>query len=289
MCLLRRNILEEQGVFNKKFRIKQFCDSKLAVPVIFEKFIEQKDNGAFNNVKIELLETQMLMPFSKTHLIKLASVQKMIEDEVVDLFYAKTGKSLSVEDLKDLPKEWQIHGDMLLLPKECFIKSIWKFVMPGIWNMFCKILRVSRIAKRGRINDNEYRSSKVKIILGKDGWVSRKENGITYMYDITKCMFSDGNITEKMRIANFDCSGMTVVDLFAGIGYFALPYLVHAGAKMVFACEWNPDAVEALKKNLEVNNVSDKCVILEGDNRLVCYEETFSYYHNNCTCKHLQW
>ena len=53
-------------------------------------------------------------------------------------------------------------------------------------------------------------------------------------------MFSWGNITEKLRIAQFDCSGETIVDLFAGIGYFTLVYLVHANAKHVIACEWNP-------------------------------------------------
>ena len=29
-------------------------------------------------------------------------------------------------------------------------------------------------------------------------------------------MFSAGNITEKLRVASFNCSGETVVDLYAG-------------------------------------------------------------------------
>ena len=37
-----------------------------------------------------------------------------------------------------------------------------------------------------------------------------------YEFDVTKCMFSAGNITEKLRVAGFDCSGETVVDLYAG-------------------------------------------------------------------------
>lgn len=37
-----------------------------------------------------------------------------------------------------------------------------------------------------------------------------------YEFDVTKCMFSSGNITEKLRVAGFDCRGETVVDLFAG-------------------------------------------------------------------------
>lgn len=55
----------------------------------------------------------------------------------------------------------------------------------------------------------------------------------------------------------------------SGIGYFTLPYLVHARASHVHACEWNPDAVEALQKNLEANGVSDRCTIHRGDNRQV--------------------
>ncbi len=42
---------------------------------------------------------------------------------------------------------------------------------------------------------------------------------ITYCrcsYDVTKCMFSSGNITEKLRIAGFRCHEETIVDLFAG-------------------------------------------------------------------------
>ncbi|CAB4058856.1 TRM12 [Lepeophtheirus salmonis] len=54
---------------------------------------------------------------------------------------------------------------------------------------------------------------------------------------------SAGNITEKLRISHFDCSNEVVVDLFAGIGYFSLPYLVKAKAKFLHACEWNPGAV----------------------------------------------
>ena len=54
-------------------------------------------------------------------------------------------------------------------------------------------------------------------------------------------MFSSGNVSEKARIARLDASGEVVLDLFAGVGYWTLPLLVHAGALHVHACEWNPD------------------------------------------------
>src|SRR5882757_2933540 len=83
-------------------------------------------------------------------------------------------------------------------------------------------------------------------------------------------MFSSGNIKEKLRVSQMKCDGETVVDLFAGIGYFTLPFLVHSNASLVHACEWNVHAMEALVANLELNNVKDKCVLHFGDNKLTC-------------------
>lgn len=37
---------------------------------------------------------------------------------------------------------------------------------------------------------------------------------------------------------------------------------------MVYACEWNPHAIEALHRNIQANSVSDHCFVLEGDNRV---------------------
>ncbi|XP_054695568.1 tRNA wybutosine-synthesizing protein 2 homolog isoform X1 [Grus americana] len=88
-----------------------------------------------------------------------------------------------------------------------------------------------------------------------------------YTFDVTKCMFSPGNITEKLRVASLPCSGEVLVDLYAGIGYFTLPYLVHAEAAFAHACEWNSHAVEALRRNLVLNGVQDRCRIHHGDSR----------------------
>lgn len=41
-----------------------------------------------------------------------------------------------------------------------------------------------------------------------------------------------------------------------------------AGAASVVACEWNPNALQALRRNLELNGVADRCQVVEGDSRL---------------------
>ncbi|XP_022070307.2 tRNA wybutosine-synthesizing protein 2 homolog [Acanthochromis polyacanthus] len=172
------------------------------------------------------------------------------------------------EELKgDLPHSFQRHGDLVLLGDNCFALPVWKKMDNQLWTAVARGLEAKRLAKMSHISRDGFRSPEVTMLLGEHSWVKHVDNGISYEFDVMKCMFSAGNITEKLRVAAFDCSGETVVDLYAGIGYFTLPYLVHAKASHVHACEWNPDAVEALQKNLEANRVSDRCTIHQGDNR----------------------
>ncbi|KVH89619.1 Kelch-type beta propeller [Cynara cardunculus var. scolymus] len=126
-------------------------------------------------------------------------------------------------------------------------------------------LKVMKEAVASLLNPTGTRDSGLEILVGDDGWVDHRENGVLYSFDATKCMFSWGNLSEKRRMGELDCKDEVIVDLFAGIGYFTLP----ANAKMVYACEWNPHAIEALRRNLEANSVADRCVVLEGDNRVM--------------------
>ncbi|KAF9939396.1 tRNA methyltransferase tyw3 [Modicella reniformis] len=91
-------------------------------------------------------------------------------------------------------------------------------------------------------------------------WAETSQNHVWYRWAPMFTMFSAGNITEKERIANsrpiFDARGKTVVDLYAGIGYFSLVYLIHAGAEIVHACEWNPWSVEGLLQGASKNGIS---------------------------------
>ncbi|KAF9436380.1 tRNA methyltransferase tyw3 [Entomortierella beljakovae] len=93
-------------------------------------------------------------------------------------------------------------------------------------------------------------------------WAETCQNQVWYKWAPMFTMFSAGNITEKERVAKsrpvFDARGKVVVDLYAGIGYFTLVYLVHAGAKAVHACEWNPWSVEGLLQGAVKNEIAYK-------------------------------
>lgn len=171
--------------------------------------------------------------------------------------------------LQQLPTRWETLGDITVLPKTCFKDPQWESIKEELWQLVAKLLGAQRLARQGKIMPNGTRDSTLELLVGDNGWVTHFENGISYSLDATKCMFSSGNRSEKLRMGQLDCSDEVVVDLFSGIGYFVLPFLVKANAKLVYACEWNPHALEALHRNVRDNRVADRCVILEGDNRVI--------------------
>ncbi|MED5487167.1 MAG: hypothetical protein VYB40_05685 [Candidatus Thermoplasmatota archaeon] len=184
-----------------------------------------------------------------------------------------------------IPKRWEKFSDLVILPEMSFPEGLWHH-SEELWTIVAEALQVQRVAIMGEVR-GQFRESGVKLLRGDDDWIVRREHGIEFGYHFTKCMWSAGNVTERGRIANADFSGENVLDLYAGIGYYTLPFLSEGtrgpngqrgkgrSAKHVVACEWNPTAIECLRWSLNQNGVADKCTIIEGDNRDVKFEAIF--------------
>lgn len=170
------------------------------------------------------------------------------------------------ELLGAVPSKWEKQGDLILLPTNSF--TGWdNLAGTELWGIVADSLGGKRLGIKGEISGSERRPD-VKLLLGKDGWVCHKEHGIEYSFDVTKSMFSAGNLQERGRLGELNCGGETILDLYAGIGYYTLPLLVRAGAAHVHACEWSEDAVFALNHNLVANGLSENCTIHVGDNQI---------------------
>uniref|UniRef100_A0A674JQT2 tRNA wybutosine-synthesizing protein 2 homolog n=1 Tax=Terrapene triunguis TaxID=2587831 RepID=A0A674JQT2_9SAUR len=262
-----REYLESERVLDVCHRVQKLLDGTVALPVLGEKLTEQHLQELRESLPPEttctLTWVQNPIP-SKAARVQLPA-RKLCRE--LQHFVSASGGTWSDKLEDDLPRSWQRHGDLILLSEDSFRAALWKELGPELWETVASALGARRVAKRGRISPDGVRSPTVTLLLGQDGWVEHVDNGIRYTFDVTRCMFSPGNITEKLRVASLPCAGEVLVDLYAGIGYFTVPYLVHAGAAFVHACEWNPHAVEALRKNLELNGVQDRCQIHQGDNR----------------------
>ena len=160
------------------------------------------------------------------------------------------------------PLRWEMLEDLVLLPQNALLDGD-----ESTWSAVAKALKCQRVARQAEIEVGPKRRSQVEMLLGRNGWVNHLENGVRYLFDVTKVMFSSGNITERRRMGNIDAAGDVVVDLFAGIGYYSIPLLVNAGVSYVHACEMNPDSIEGLTKGLTANKVADRCRIIQGDNQ----------------------
>ncbi|XP_023718036.1 tRNA wybutosine-synthesizing protein 2 homolog isoform X3 [Cryptotermes secundus] len=219
------------------------------------------DDGSLllNRVPFRIIRNKIYMPCPRKQRLK----------KVIEAVMRRRGlweRSLEAE----IPVVWEKYGDLLLFNGDrCFKNLAWSVAGPELWTNVCAVLNGNRVGLKGHISSDGFRTPNVRLVWGELSWVDCVDNGIRYSWDVTKTMFSAGNAPERHRLARFRCDGEVVVDMYAGIGYFTLPYLVHARARMVHACEWNPDAVIALRKNLIQNNVSERCIIHEGDNQKV--------------------
>ena len=112
--------------------------------------------------------------------------------------------------------------------------------------------------KTGKIK-GKLRKPQIKIITSR---VKRrktetihKESGIFYKLDVRKVMFAKGNVNERHRISKIAKKNETVLDMFAGIGYFSLP--LAKKVKKVYAIELNPEAYKFLIENIRLNKVKN--------------------------------
>jgi len=92
-----------------------------------------------------------------------------------------------------------------------------------------------------------------------------REYGHEFALDLATVYFSPRLATERHRVVQTVEAGEQVVDMFAGVGPYAIP-MAARGAEVV-ACDLNPDAVAYLRENARRNGVADRATAIEGDVR----------------------
>ncbi|RVW46013.1 tRNA wybutosine-synthesizing protein 2/3/4 [Vitis vinifera] len=121
-------------------------------------------------------------------------------------------RGLSSQLLEQLPTRFVLLNfmgtswDIVVLPVTSFKDPIWDSIGDELWPIIAKSLNTCCLARQGRVAPSGTRDSTLEILVGDNGWVDHCENGILYSFDATK--------------------DEVIVDLFAGIGYFVLPFLV---------------------------------------------------------------
>ncbi len=123
-------------------------------------------------------------------------------------------------------------------------------------------------AKEGGV-EGVCRLRPLRLIAGKE---QRKtihtEFGIKIAIDVTQTYFSPRLGTEHNRVAALVQPDEVVVDMFTGVGPFALLATKHQQVQ-VFAIDVNPQAIQCLQKSLKLNRLKGEIIPLVGDARMI--------------------
>jgi tRNA (guanine37-N1)-methyltransferase len=121
------------------------------------------------------------------------------------------------------------------------------------------------LAKAGAVSGT-YRLRELSIVAGEMNTATvHKEHGCQYYVDLAKAYFSPRLSFEHHRVASLVREGETVLDMFAGVGPFAIQIAKAREKVKVYAVDANPSAIEFLEKNVRLNRVEDKVVPILGD------------------------
>lgn len=152
--------------------------------------------------------------------------------------------------------KWKKIGDILVLDK---------YDPNDDFKEIAKKHNVKTIIKINKI-EGDKREPQIKILYGKETETINKENNCLFKLDLAKVMWSKGNNNERIRIANLVKEDETVIDMFAGIGYFSIPIGKFSSAQKIISTEINPNSYYYLKENIRINKITNIEPFL-GDNR----------------------
>ncbi len=164
------------------------------------------------------------------------------------------------EYIKLAPSGWQILGDIIVVSIDKRIENHKYLIAEKLLEFYPS----SNTVVRDLGIEGQLRQPKREILAGSSTETVHKENGCLFKLDVTKVMFSKGNLYEKKLMSSVG-SDETIVDMFAGIGYFSIPIAVHAKPRKIISIELNPESFSYLRENISLNHVENIIETRNGD------------------------
>jgi tRNA (guanine37-N1)-methyltransferase len=173
------------------------------------------------------------------------------------------------EELRPLlPTSFDVIGDIGIfrLPQE--LSAYAKEVGSALLEAFPR-LRTIAMDKGVK---GEFRVRDLEVVAGDERLETvHQEYGIRLLVDPSRVYFNPRLAGERHRVASLVREGETVIDMFSGIGPFAIMIAKQAKPFVVFALDLNPDCIEYMKRNIEINKVTT-VVPIEGDAKHLIFD-----------------
>lgn len=111
--------------------------------------------------------------------------------------------------------------------------------------------------------EGEFRTRSFKVLAGKDTTqTTYTEYGHRMIVDLSAAYFSARLSNERRRLLSLMHDGELVLDMFAGVGPFAVT--LSGKCRLMVANDLNPRAIELMQQNLRINRITN-VVAMVGD------------------------
>jgi tRNA (guanine37-N1)-methyltransferase len=226
----------------------------------------KKSSG--EEIRIALKDLQLLKTDAKIttnhNFIYLPLTRALTEHEQRELDVAEFSTTefelleqrIRIEELVGLKPSFEVVGDIAVLTEDVANEQL---VAEAIMSLH-KSIKV--VAKRISPVEGVFRSRRLKIIAGEHRTeTTHKENGCRYKLDLEQVYFNPRLARERDRVASLAAHGKNekeeVIDMFAGVGSFAIQIAKRAPQSHVTAIDINPAAIKYLRENMKLNSVSN--------------------------------
>ncbi|NWG11338.1 class I SAM-dependent methyltransferase family protein [Candidatus Bathyarchaeota archaeon] len=239
-------LANKMGILNKELEIKR-SETFLFIPLVRQ--LSQTDLTTLK----ELIPTFEISTSSFKEKKKPKAFTELLDDK------------LPPHLLASLPRALDFVGDIAIIELPPELEAYKNVVGDAVLKTHKTVRTV--LAKAGAIS-GPYRLRKFHVIAGEHKTETiHKEYGCQYHVDLAKAYFSPRLSYEHSRVASQVRNGETVIDLFAGVGPFAILIAKTYENVKVYAVDANPDAVKFLRKNIRLNRVESKVYPILGDAR----------------------
>jgi tRNA (guanine37-N1)-methyltransferase len=167
--------------------------------------------------------------------------------ELSDCDFEENERTRSVEEILGFMPSFEVIGDIAVVAEEYDVKA-GEAIMEVHKNVKTVLVPTTPVT-------GEFRVRHYRVLCGEDRTTTvYREHGYIYEMDLNKVYFSPRLSTERKRVTDQVTDMELVLDMFAGVGPFAIP--ISKRAMYTIAVDKNPEAVEYLKKNIALNKVS---------------------------------
>jgi len=225
--------------------------------------IISEDGTLYFPIKLEITNSQLTTLNSAVPVSTGIRTFDVIPQEPRTLVDALEGK-LPPEKLALLPRAYDLIGDIAVLEIPEEISSYSELIGDVFHNIHSNFKTV--LAKKGAVSGTT-RVREYMLLAGEDRTKTiHTEYGCRLAVDVANAYFSPRLLEEHNRIAQLVQPGEIVVDMFCGVGPFAIHIAKRTEAKII-AIDINQSAIDLLCESIGLNKLVGSILAIVADAR----------------------